>query len=230
MKIYLFNPETGAYLGEDFADDLPMCPGRGAIPSYATTLAPPPFSSSEAPFFKVAEDKWNLQPSSRTVAGAGVDACQQENRRWRRQDATKFALDTTKTGGLTMKRMLFLVLAATLFLTGPLYAVSYPPSGEEPTYLKDHEIMKVGALVHLFHSGTEDVRNAIKVNDILAVYREYPPDISGISQASGKVKVVGILGDYYFEGEVVEGYVLPGYLALKGTVACLVTTRIKPKR
>jgi hypothetical protein len=27
MKIYLFNPETGVYQGEDFADDLPMCQG-----------------------------------------------------------------------------------------------------------------------------------------------------------------------------------------------------------
>jgi len=128
-----------------------------------------------------------------------------------------------------MKSILFLVLAAALFFAAPLHAVSYPPSGEEPSYLKDQEIMRVGALVHLFHSGTEEVRGAIKVNDILTVYREYPPDISGISKAYGKVKVIGTLGDYYFEGEVVEGYVLPGYIALKGTVACLVTTRFKPR-
>ena len=129
-----------------------------------------------------------------------------------------------------MKKLLFLLLAAPLFLAAPLHAVSYPPSVEEPTYLKDQEYMKVGARVHLFHSGTEDVRNAIKVGDLLAAYREYPPDISGISKASGRVKVLGTLGDYYFEGEVVEGYVEPGYLALKGTVACLVTTRFKPKQ
>jgi len=128
-----------------------------------------------------------------------------------------------------MKGMLFLILAVTFFWAAPLHAVSYPPSGEEPSYLKDQEIMKVGALVHLFHSGTEDVRSAIKINDILTVYREYPPDISGISKAYGKVKIVGILGDYYFEGEVIEGYVLPGYLAIKGAVSCLVTTRFKPK-
>jgi len=128
-----------------------------------------------------------------------------------------------------MKKTLFLFLAVPLFLAAPLHAVSYPPSVEEPTYLKDQEYLKEGALVHLFHSGTEDVRNAIKVGDVLTVYREYPPDISGLSTASGKVKVTGILGDYYFEGKMIEGYAEPGYLALKGPVACLITTRFKPK-
>ena len=129
-----------------------------------------------------------------------------------------------------MKRFLFLILAAPLFLAAPLQAVSYPPSVEEPTYLKDQEYMKPGTKLHLFHSGTEDVRNAIKVGDLLTVYREYPPDISGLSPVSGKVKIIGTLGDYYFEGEVVEGYAEPGYLALKGTVGCLITTRFKTKR
>jgi hypothetical protein len=231
MKIYLFNHETGAFLGEDFADDLPMCPGRNAIPSHATVVAPPPFRRGATPVFNVAEGTWEVRPSSGSVSEpeAGTEPCQQAPPCCRPLKAAHFAIDMTSNGGLTMKGMLFLILAVTLFFVAPLHAVSYPPSGEEPTYLKDQEIMKVGALVHLFHSGTQDVRSAIRVNDILTVYREYPPDISGISKAYGKVKVIGTLGDYYFEGEVVEGYVLPGYIALKGTVACLVTTRFKPK-
>ena len=126
-----------------------------------------------------------------------------------------------------MKKILFLFLAVPFFLAPPLHAVSYPPS--EPTYLKDEGFLKVGARVHMFHSGTEDVRSAIKINDVLTVYQQYPPDISGISKESGKVRVVATLGDYYFEGQVVEGYAEPGYLAVKGTVACLITTRLKPK-
>jgi len=137
---------------------------------------------------------------------------------------------TMTTAGLTMKKFVFLFLAVPLFLAAPLYAVSYPPSVEEPTYLKDREYLKAGTKVHLFHSGTEDVRNTIKVNDVLTVYREYPPDISGLTPVSGKVRVLGSLGDYYFEGEMIEGYAEPGYLALKGTVACLITTRVKSKR
>ncbi len=128
-----------------------------------------------------------------------------------------------------MKKALFVFLAVSL-LAAPLHAVSYPPSVEEPNYPKDQEYMKVGAKVHLFHSGTEDVRNTIKVDDVLTVYREYPPDISGVSKVSGKVKVIGTLGNYYFEGVVIEGYVIPGYLAVKGSVACLITTRFKPKQ
>lgn len=129
-----------------------------------------------------------------------------------------------------MYKIMILLLAIPLLLAAPVHAVSYPPSAEEPTYLKDQEVLKVGAMVHLFHSGTADVRNAIRPGDVLNVYREYPPDISGISKASGKVKIIGDLGDYYFEGEMVEGFAEPGYLALKGTVACFVTTRFKPKR
>ena len=129
-----------------------------------------------------------------------------------------------------MKKSLFLFLLVPLLLTTPLLAVSYPPSGEEPSYLKDQEVMRVGAKVHMFHSGTEDVKNAIKLGDVLIVYREYPPDISGMAKESGKVKVIGTLGDYYFEGEVIEGAVEPGYQAMKGTVACLVTTRFKEKK
>jgi hypothetical protein len=128
---------------------------------------------------------------------------------------------------MTMKKLLFLFLAVPLFLAHPLHAVSYPP--EEPTYLKDADVMRVGAKLYLFHSGTDDVKHAMKVNDLLTVYRQYPPDISGISQETGKVRIIATLGDYYFEGQVIEGYAEPGYLAIKGKVACFITTRLKPK-
>ncbi|OGT98357.1 MAG: hypothetical protein A2X80_13510 [Geobacteraceae bacterium GWB2_52_12] len=81
----------------------------------------------------------------------------------------------------------------------------------------------------MFHSGTEDVGNAIKINDVLAVYPEYTADISGTSKESGKVRVVATLGNYYLEGEVIEGYAETGYLAMKGTVVCLILTRVKLK-
>ena len=37
MKIYLFNLVTGAYLGEDFADEDPFKRGEYVIPDDATT-------------------------------------------------------------------------------------------------------------------------------------------------------------------------------------------------
>ena len=125
-----------------------------------------------------------------------------------------------------MKRILFLVLVLPMFLAAPLSAVSYPPAVKEPPPLKD-EVMRAGVKVHLFHSGTADVRSAIRVNDVLVVHREFPPDVAGRSTESGKVRIVAVLGDYYFEGELVEGFAEPGFLALKGPVACLITTRLK---
>ena len=64
MKIYLFDPETGIYLGEDFADEAPMCQGRVTVPPDAATIAPPPFRRGEVPVFRVAENRWEIRPIS----------------------------------------------------------------------------------------------------------------------------------------------------------------------
>ena len=134
--------------------------------------------------------------------------------------------NTTK-GQITMKKALLLIFAVPLFWAHLLHAVSYPPS--EPSYLEDEDIMRVGAKLYMFHSGTDDVKRAIRINDVLTVVREYPPDISGVVKETGKVKVISALGDYYLEGQVIDGYAEPGSLAMKGTVGCLITTRLKKK-
>ncbi|HEX9079157.1 MAG TPA: hypothetical protein VF795_06190 [Desulfuromonadaceae bacterium] len=41
MKIYLYDPETRVYLGEDFTDEAPVGRGAPPIPPGATTIAPP---------------------------------------------------------------------------------------------------------------------------------------------------------------------------------------------
>jgi len=69
MKIYLFNPETGIYQGEDFAD-VPMRQGCMAVPPHATTIAPPSFSHGEVPVFGVAEKTWEIRPLSEPLTGA----------------------------------------------------------------------------------------------------------------------------------------------------------------
>jgi len=128
-----------------------------------------------------------------------------------------------------MKKALFLMLVVPLFLAPLLHALSYPPPDNEPAYLTDDEVMRVGAKLYLFHSGTEDVKNAIKIGDVLTVMREYPPDISGVTKETGKVKVIATLGNYYLEAEMIEGYAHPGFLAMKKAVASLITARVKPK-
>ena len=73
MKIYLFNPESGVYLGEDFTDDPPMCQGRKAVPPDATIIPPPPYRRGEVPVFFVVKNKWEIRPVSAAVAGGDRD-------------------------------------------------------------------------------------------------------------------------------------------------------------
>ena len=68
MKIYLFNPENGAYLGEDFSDEPPMRQGRAAVPPDATTIEPPPFRCGEVPVFTVTENQWEIMSISAAAA------------------------------------------------------------------------------------------------------------------------------------------------------------------
>lgn len=62
MKIYLFNPETGVYMGEDFADEAPMKPGGFILPPDATTIAPPAIERGQILVFNCAEDCWEVHP------------------------------------------------------------------------------------------------------------------------------------------------------------------------
>lgn len=62
MKIYLFDPESGIYLGEAFADP-PFFEGDPPlVPPDATTIAPSPCGRGEAPVFKVKENRWEVRP------------------------------------------------------------------------------------------------------------------------------------------------------------------------
>ena len=122
------------------------------------------------------------------------------------------------------KPLLLLPLVALFFLPVAVQAVTYPFPESEPACLKDDAVMKAGSKLYLFHSGTEEVKKTINVNDVLTVYREYPPEFSLETREVGKVKVLTPLGDYYFDGEVIKGKIKPGDLAKKGTIACYITS------
>jgi hypothetical protein len=62
MKIYLFNPETGVYLGEDFAYEAPTKQGGYIIPPDATTIAPPMVSRCLILVFNIDEERWEVHP------------------------------------------------------------------------------------------------------------------------------------------------------------------------
>ena len=118
----------------------------------------------------------------------------------------------------TVKFLTVLFLAFTLGFPLIARAVSYPIL-EEHRQVKEKAIMKVGMTVYLFHSGTADVKMAIKVNDILIVYRESP---ECKLKEVGKIKVLSSAGENYFAGEVIEGEVKLDDIAKKGLVSCLV--------
>jgi hypothetical protein len=61
MKIYLFNPETGVYLGEDFADEAPMKRGEYVLPPGATTIAPPEGGRGHVLVFDVDAQCWEVR-------------------------------------------------------------------------------------------------------------------------------------------------------------------------
>lgn len=61
MKIYRFNPESGAFLGEDFADEAPMERGKCILPPDATTIAPPRVEQGEIPIFNAIENRWEIR-------------------------------------------------------------------------------------------------------------------------------------------------------------------------
>ncbi len=88
--------------------------------------------------------------------------------------------------------------------------------------VRSEVVMKTGNKVHLFHSGTADVKKDICLNDVIPVYRETPSGGHLTIKEVGKVKVLGYAGPHYFEAEVVKGEVKVGDVAKKEGAYCLV--------
>ncbi len=100
---------------------------------------------------------------------------------------------------------------------------------EKQPQIKGEVVMKSGNKVHMFHSGTADVKKEICINDVIPVYREMQLGGSFKSKEVGKVKVLSYVGEHYFEAQVVEGEIKPGDIAKKETASCLIQP-IRPKK
>jgi hypothetical protein len=140
---------------------------------------------------------------------------------YRRERKEKLTM-AHRTGKKILRALWFLMTP--LLIPAAVHAVTYSFPENEPAYLKDEAVVNVGTKLYLFHSGTEEVKKAINANDVLIVYREYPSDISPEAKETGKVKILSTSGEYYYEAEVIEGSVQPGYLAKKGTIACFIAS------
>jgi hypothetical protein len=124
-------------------------------------------------------------------------------------------VNKVKRRGSGIVNLILLLLVVCAPLT--VFAVSYPP----PLYHREvrQERFVRGDTVYMFHSGTDDVKKAIHVNDTLAVHRITPScEVIPI----GIIKVVAFVGDTYLKGEVFAGEIKPDDIAKKGNISCLV--------
>lgn len=112
--------------------------------------------------------------------------------------------------------VLFAVLAAFVM------AIGAPVTVQAAEKVKGEVVMTVGNKVHLFHSGTADVKKEICLGDLITVYRETGGAKNPRSTEVGAVKVTGYAGAHYFEAEIVKGEIKHGDIAMKKGAYCLV--------
>ena len=108
-------------------------------------------------------------------------------------------------------------------MSSSLHAVTYLFPKEQPVLLKEDSVVKAGTKLYLFHGAADDLKT-LKVNDVLAVYRVPPPFYRAKTAETGRVRILSFQGDHYVEAVVVDGAIQPGSLAMKGNVACFITS------
>lgn len=114
------------------------------------------------------------------------------------------------------------ILGTILALSVVISAPSLVCALEKQPQIKSEVVMKAGKKVHLFHSGTADVKKEICLKDVIPVYRETMAGGHTQTKEVGKVKVLSYVGEHYFEAEVVSGEIKIGDIAKKETASCLV--------
>jgi len=125
--------------------------------------------------------------------------------------------------GSNMKKITTGTIAAIFFLlavSAPLtvFAVPYYPVQLYHQEVRHEKFVK-GDTLYLFHSGTDDVKKTIHINDTLTVYRTSPScEVAPI----GIIRVISFAGETYIKGEVFAGEIKPDDIAKKENVSCLV--------
>ena len=85
---------------------------------------------------------------------------------------------------------------------------------------KSEVVMKMGNIVHLFHSGSVEAQKEITVNEVLSVNRVIGK--SAQQKEVGAVKVLSFIGEHYFEAEIIKGEIKVGDIAKKDGTSLLV--------
>jgi hypothetical protein len=120
-----------------------------------------------------------------------------------------------------MRILRIVVLLHILWVSAPtsVFAVSYFPAPFFHRQEKLESPMMVGETVYLFQSSKDLVQRTIHVSDVLTVYRIAA---SCKGRTVGKIKVMSYIGETYIKGLVIEGEIMPGDIARKENVTCLV--------
>jgi len=85
---------------------------------------------------------------------------------------------------------------------------------------KSEIVMKMGNKVHLFHSSNVEAQKEIAIGDVLPVYRLSGKNLQ--QKEVGQVKVLGFMGEHYFEADIVKGEIKVGDIAKKESSGFLV--------
>ena len=72
MKIYIYDPVTGEYIGSATAEKSPLEPGAWLLPAHATTIAPPAPTAQTCAVFDCAGSTWTLTPDHRGQAAWNI--------------------------------------------------------------------------------------------------------------------------------------------------------------
>lgn len=108
----------------------------------------------------------------------------------------------------------FLLVALTIMVAAPLTLQAAEKK------VKNEVVMKMGNKVHLFHSSDVAVQKEIATGDILPVYRLTGKTLQ--QKEVGQVKVLGFMGEHYFEAEIIKGEIKIGDIAKKDGAGLLV--------
>lgn len=90
---------------------------------------------------------------------------------------------------------IFMLLTLVTVIAAPLSAQA---AGKKS---KSEVMMKIGKKIHLFHSGTADVKKEIALNDVIPVYRQTGKTAQ--LKEVGQVKVLSFIDDHHFEAKII---------------------------
>ena len=110
-----------------------------------------------------------------------------------------------------MKKIIYAILV--LMILAVFFSIA------ATSYFTESYYFPLGSVIHLFQSGTQEIRKEISVHDTLTVFR---PGESCEFEEVGRIEVVSFSGRYYLLGKIIGGKIITGDIAKKASIACII--------